>query len=145
MKSELLYRLTLRTYQNWKIYIFCQTAATNSGFLLILWCYSVWLRLTLIKAAVPNSISEEDLVSAEAQQDCRPQISIHFSPPRAFDFVLDPWLFTASCKTRKSPRTPSQRSVERLWVQCKTPSTFGTLTVDDSIWSQTKSIRGMLS
>lgn len=59
------------------------------------------LRLALIKAVVPNFISEEDLVSAEAQQDCRPQISIHFSPPRAFDFMLDPRSFAASCKNEK--------------------------------------------
>lgn len=43
-----------------------------------------------MKALVPYPISEEDLVSAVAQQDCRPQISIQFSPPKAFDFMMDP-------------------------------------------------------
>lgn len=47
------------------------------------------LSLTAIKAMVPYSISEQD-VSAEAQQECRPQISIQFSPPEAFDFMMDP-------------------------------------------------------
>lgn len=36
-----------------------------------------------------GSFSEQD-VSAEAQQECRPQISIQFSPPEAFDFMMDP-------------------------------------------------------
>lgn len=93
--------------------------------------------MTLIKAVVPNSISEEDLVSAEAQQDCRPQISIHFSPPRAFDFMLDPCSFAASCKTRKSQRTLSivqkkkKKEGKKLnfwapssWWQTKTISVF---------------------
>lgn len=48
------------------------------------------LSLTVIKTLVPYSISEQDVVSAEAQQECRPQISIHFSPPEAFDFMMDP-------------------------------------------------------
>lgn len=43
-----------------------------------------------MKALALYSISEEDLVSAVAQQDCRPQISIQFSTPKAFDFMMDP-------------------------------------------------------
>lgn len=39
------------------------------------------LSSTVIKELVPYSISEQDVVSAEAWQECRPQISIQFSPP----------------------------------------------------------------
>lgn len=90
--------------------------------------------MTLIKAAVPNSISEEDLVSAEAQQDCRPQIRIHFSPPGAFDFTLDPWSFAASCKNGKIS-LDSEASAE-LFIHSfkkKSNSNLGPLAVHDSI------------
>lgn len=43
-----------------------------------------------MKALALYSISEEDLISAVAQQDCRPQISIQFNTPKAFDFMMDP-------------------------------------------------------
>lgn len=55
-----------------------------------LFTYFPVLSLTVIKAPVPHSVSEEDLHSAVAQQDCRPQISIQCSHPKAFDFMMGP-------------------------------------------------------
>lgn len=50
--------------------------------------------------------SEKDLVSAVAQQDCRPQISIQFSPPKAFDFMMDPSCSQPHAKWGSLPGPP---------------------------------------
>lgn len=56
-----------------------------------------------MKALALYSISEEDLISAVAQQDCRPQISIQFNTPKAFDFMMDPGCSLPNAKRENLP------------------------------------------
>ena len=64
--------------------------------------------MTGIKAPVPYRIFEEDLVSAEAQQDCSPRISIQFSPSKAFDFMMDPGCSLPNAKRANLSRLPAK-------------------------------------